>query len=164
MILEDLDLIGEDGGQRARCCCRTCSARWTDWGRKAELVFLLTTNRPGVLEPAACRRRGGSTRRSLPLPDEACRRRLFALYGKGLNLAAVELSALDSVAEELAGVHRGSCCRRAALLAAERGETADPLPITDDDLAQAMNELVCFGGELTQKLLGFKPFGFTRGN
>jgi hypothetical protein len=25
---------------------------------------------------------------------------------------------------------------------------------------QAMEELICFGGELTQKLLGYRPFGF----
>jgi hypothetical protein len=50
--------------------------------------------------------------------------------------------------------------RKALLLAAERGEDAEPL--RDDDVHQAMEELVCFGGELTQKLLGYRPFGFAR--
>jgi hypothetical protein len=52
--------------------------------------------------------------------------------------------------------------RKALLLAAERGEDAEPLPLRDDDVHQAMEELVCFGGELTQKLPGYRPFGFAR--
>ena len=42
------------------------------------------------------------------------------------------------------------------------GEEAEPMRLTDDDVHQAMEELVCFGGELTQKLLGYRPFGFGR--
>ena len=49
-----------------------------------------------------------------------------------------------------------------AAAAAERGEVSEPLPIHNEDVERAMDELICFGGELTQKLLGFRPFGFAR--
>jgi hypothetical protein len=41
-------------------------------------------------------------------------------------------------------------------MAAERGEISSPLRLQEADIANAVKELVCFGGELTQKLLGFK--------
>ena len=41
--------------------------------------------------------------------------------------------------------------------AAERGEEASPLRLTDADVQEALRELVAFGGELTQKLLGYRP-------
>lgn len=166
VILEDVDLIGEDrADNRCPVLLQDLLDEMDGLGPKAEVVFLLTTNRPEVLEPALSARPGRIDQAvELPLPDEACRRRLFVLYGKGLDLAAVELSRWIHKTQGASPAFIEELLRKAALLAAERGETADPLPITDDDLAQAMNELVCFGGELTQKLLGFKPFGFTRGN
>jgi hypothetical protein len=42
------------------------------------------------------------------------------------------------------------------LLAAERGEPSPPLRLTDGDLQDGLRELVYFGGELTQKLLGYR--------
>ena len=51
--------------------------------------------------------------------------------------------------------------RKAALMAAERGESASPLRIQDSDIAEAVKELVYFGGELTQKLLGYKSLPAT---
>ena len=44
----------------------------------------------------------------------------------------------------------------------DRDMCASPMRLTDDDVHRAMEELICFGGELTQKLLGYRPFGFAR--
>ena len=41
-------------------------------------------------------------------------------------------------------------------MAAERGATGEPLPVTEADVQTAVDELVLFGGELTQKLLGYR--------
>jgi hypothetical protein len=46
--------------------------------------------------------------------------------------------------------------RKAALMAAERGERADPLRLTTADFELAVRELVEFGGALTQHLLGYR--------
>jgi hypothetical protein len=46
--------------------------------------------------------------------------------------------------------------RKAALIASERGETSSPLRLLDEDVGNAVKELVYFGGAITQKLLGYK--------
>jgi hypothetical protein len=44
--------------------------------------------------------------------------------------------------------------------AAERGETSSPLRLHEWDMERALAELIYFGGDLTQKLLGYRTFGF----
>ena len=46
--------------------------------------------------------------------------------------------------------------RKAALMAAERGEKTDPLKLTTTDFAAAIRELIEFGGAITQHLLGYR--------
>lgn len=162
VILEDVDLIGEErSDNRCPVVLQELMNEMDGLGPRAEVIFLLTTNRPEVLEPALSARPGRIDQAiEFPLPDADCRRRLFLLYGHGLDLAAVELSRWIDRTQGASPAFIEELLRKAALMAAERGETAEPLPVTDDDLSRAMNELVCFGGELTQKLLGFLPFGF----
>ena len=50
----------------------------------ADLLFVLTTNRPDILEPALAARPGRIDQAiEVPPPDADCRRRLLELYGKG---------------------------------------------------------------------------------
>ena len=46
--------------------------------------------------------------------------------------------------------------RKAALMAAERGEKSDPMKLTNADFDDAIRELVEFGGSITQHLLGYR--------
>jgi hypothetical protein len=50
----------------------------------------------------------------------------------------------------------GELFRKAALMAAERGEQSDPLKLTTADFTAAIRELIEFGGALTQQLLGYR--------
>ena len=128
---------------------------------EADILFVLTTNRPEALEAALASRPGRIDQAiEFPLPDEECRRRLFTLYGKGLDLVGLDLSRWIERTQGVSPAFIEELLRKSALMAAERGETSDPLVLKDADVEQAMDELICFGGELTQKLLGFKPFGF----
>lgn len=53
----------------------------------ADLLFVLTTNRPDVLEPALAARPDRIDQAfEVPLPDADCRSRLLTLYGQGLSL------------------------------------------------------------------------------
>ena len=53
----------------------------------SDVVFLLTTNRPELLEPALAARPGRvDLAVEIPLPDEGCRQRLFELYTRGLEI------------------------------------------------------------------------------
>src|SRR5262249_47748669 len=92
VIMEDVDLIAE---QRDHNRCPTLSHELLDEmdgiGTKIDCIFLLTTNRPEILEPALAARPGRIDQAVyFPLPDEECRRRLFELYGKGLDLTQVD--------------------------------------------------------------------------
>jgi ATP-dependent 26S proteasome regulatory subunit len=130
-------------------------------GPKAECIFLLTTNRPEILEPALTARPGRIDQAiEFPLPDEDCRRRLFALYGRGLDLTAIEIDRWIDKTTNVSPAFIEELLRKAALMAAERGETSRPLRLQECDLERALNELVCLGGELTQKLLGYRSLGF----
>jgi ATP-dependent 26S proteasome regulatory subunit len=123
-------------------------------------VFLLTTNRPQVLEPALSARPGRVDQAvEFPLPDEDCRRRLFALYGRGLDLTGADLERWVARTERASPAFLEELLRRAVLMAAERGEQAEPPRVRDEDLEKALGELVYFGGEMTQKLLGFRSSG-----
>jgi ATP-dependent 26S proteasome regulatory subunit len=164
VLLEDVDLIAQNRNENSTpALLQELLDEMDGLGPKADVIFLLTTNRPEVLEPALSARPGRIDQAiEFPLPDEDGRRRLFGLYGRGLDLTALDL---DRWIAKTAGVSPAfieELLRKTALLAAERGEESEPMRLTDDDVHQAMEELICFGGELTQKLLGYRPFGFGR--
>jgi ATP-dependent 26S proteasome regulatory subunit len=118
-----------------------------------DVLFVLTTNRADLLEPALAARPGRvDLAVELPLPDPSGRRRLLELYGEGLGL---ELDDPDELIAELEGTSPAfirELLRRGALLAAEQAE--GPLRVTDRHLLIALAELREAGGELTQSLLG----------
>jgi hypothetical protein len=162
ILLEDVDLVAQEREQnRCPMVLHDLMDEMDGLGPKSDCIFLLTSNRPEVLEPALSARPGRIDQAvEFPLPDEHCRRRLLALYGEGLDLGRVDL---DRWVEKTHGVSPAfieELLRKAALMAAERGETAVPLPLQDGDIEQALRELIYFGGELTQKLLGYRPFGY----
>jgi len=157
VVLEDVDLIAKERSDNA---CPTVLHELLDemdgLGTKAECVFLLTTNRPEVLEPALSARPGRIDQAiEFPLPDASARRRLLQVYGRGLDLSGVQLEEWVRRTDGVSPAFIEELLRKAALMAAERGETAEPLGVTEADLQAAVNELVLFGGALTQRLLGY---------
>ena len=126
-------------------------------GSKADVIFLLTTNRPRILETALAARPGRVDQAVyFPLPDRDCRRRLFAHFAVGLDLSAVDVEPLLDRTDGASPAFIAELFRKAALMAAERGERSDPLAVTTADFAAAVRELVEFGGVLTQHLLGYR--------
>jgi ATP-dependent 26S proteasome regulatory subunit len=91
-----------------------------------------------------------------PLPDEECRRRLFDVYGRGLDLSRVDLDRWVAQTDGVSPAFIEELLRKAALTAAERGETNRPMQLSDGDIQNAIRDLVQFGGELTQRLLGYR--------
>lgn len=116
----------------------------------ADIIFVLTTNRAELLEPALASRPGRiDLAVELPLPDAASRRRLLEIYGEGL---ALEISRWDAVVEATEGTSPAfirELMRRAALLAAEAGGA-----VTEERLRSAVEELRHQSGRLTATLLG----------
>ena len=118
----------------------------------ADILFILTTNRPDILEPALAARPGRIDQAvEVPLPDADSRRRLFDLYGRGL---VMEVKDVDRFVRRMEGVSAAfirELLRRAALIAADDGAE---LVVRDHHVDEALHELIITGGALTRALLG----------
>jgi ATP-dependent 26S proteasome regulatory subunit len=125
-------------------------------GTTADIVFLLTTNRPAALEAALAGRPGRVDQAIyFPLPDLECRRRLFAQFGTGMDLRGVNTDDLLARTEGASPAFIKELFRRSALMAIERGAKGTPLPVRGTDFERALHELIETGGELTRNFLGF---------
>ncbi len=157
IILEDVDLIGTERHQQtvgANALLFELLNQMDGVGEDADILFVLTTNRPDHLEPALAARPGRiDLAIEVPLPDAECRRRLFELYGRGLRL---ELADPDAWVKRTRGVSPAfirELLRKAAVLAAEEDGDGE-LVVADRHLEEATAELLVAGGPLTQTLLG----------
>jgi hypothetical protein len=158
IVLEDVDLVAEER-ETNRCAAvlHGLLNQMDGIGERDQVTFLLTTNRPEALEPALAARPGRVDQAVFfPLPDEECRRRLFEVYGHGLDLTAIDLRRWIAQTDGVSPAFIEELLRKAALAAAERGEASRPLRLRDGDFQDAIRDLVQFGGELTQKLLGYR--------
>jgi ATP-dependent 26S proteasome regulatory subunit len=133
-------------------------------GDDADVIFLLTSNRPELLEPALAARPGRvDLAVEVPLPDAGSRRRLIELYGHGLAVR-VDGDDLDRLVQRLEGVSPAfirELLRKAALLAvlpadgSTDGDGASgEIVVEPRHLDQDIHELVLDGGDLTRRLLG----------
>ena len=117
----------------------------------ADLIFVLTTNRPEDLEPALASRPGRvDLAVELPLPDAGARRRLFDLYGRGLELDVEDWEPVVAATDGTSPAFIRELYRRATLAAAEAGEER----VTGARLRAAVGELKDRSGRLTASLLG----------
>lgn len=161
VILEDVDLVAEERTRRDAGCATPLLFELLNemdgLADDADVLFLLTTNRPEILEPALAARPGRIDQAfEVPLPDEACRRRLIELYGKGLELQAKNLERFIDRTKGASPAFIRELMRKAALFAADEGPA---IVVEDRHLDEALRELVIHGGELTKALLGFRVDG-----
>src|SRR5262249_40170560 len=98
IILEDVDLIGTERQHQtvgANALLFELLNQMDGLADDADLLFVLTTNRPDLLEPALAARPGRIDQAiEVPPPDADCRRRLLELYGRGLRAEGVDWDAL----------------------------------------------------------------------
>jgi ATP-dependent 26S proteasome regulatory subunit len=155
VVLEDVDLIAEERTREGACAALLFELlnQMDGLSDDADVIFLLTTNRPDILEPALASRPGRIDQAiEIPLPDRKCRRRLIELYSRGLTL---RLDALDLLIEKTEGVSAAfirELLRKAALYAAD--EMVDEPVVMDRHMNEALHELTVAGGDLTKSLLG----------
>lgn len=159
VVFEDVDLVAQERlkNQHGSVLHELLDAL-DGVGRKTECIILLTTNRPDILEHALAGRPGRVDQAILfPLPDADCRRRLLTLYGEGLRFDGVDAEVWVEKLDGVSAAFIEEWLRKAALLAAEDGQTTAPLRVTESHLEGSVRELVYFGGDLTQRLLGYRP-------
>ena len=158
VILEDVDLVAEERTRREAGCATPLLFELLNemdgLADDADVLFLLTTNRPDILEPALAARPGRIDQAfEIPLPNTACRRQLFELYGRGLNLRVHDRDRFIQRTKGASAAFIRELMRKAALFAADDNPQ---IIIEDRHLDEALHELVVQGGELTQSLLGFQ--------
>lgn len=168
VILEDVDLVAEERtrqGTGTNAVLFELLNQMDGLSEDADVLFILTTNRPELLEPALASRPGRVDEAiEIPVPDRDSRSRLLDLYGTGLNL---ELATREGVLDRTEGVSSAfikELLRKAALIAAdaEDADSTEELVVTDATIDQALFELVVDGGELTKAILGATPPPGTR--
>ena len=113
----------------------------------ADLLFLLTSNRPDVLEPALVARPGRvDLALEIPLPDATARARLLRLYANGIPYDEEHAVRLT---EGVSGAFIKELMRQVALRAALEGREAGAA-----DVAAALEDLRADRSALTRRLLG----------
>jgi hypothetical protein len=162
VVLEDVDLVAQDRNlpdTHAGALLFDLLNEMDGLADDVDVLFILSSNRPDLLEPALVARPGRIDQAiEFPLPDAEGRRRLLALYGRGLNVRAEDL---DDMVQRTAGTSPAfirELLRKAALLAAEETPgSGEAVALSDAHLPGALRAIVEEGGELTKRLLGVAP-------
>jgi ATP-dependent 26S proteasome regulatory subunit/ATP-dependent Clp protease adapter protein ClpS len=156
VVIEDVDLIARDRGEMDGPCEESMLNRLLNEmdGLKedADILFVLTTNRPEELEHALAGRPGRIDQAiEVPLPDAAGRNKLVWLYGKGLPLTEAVVDEAVRRTEGVSAAFIKELMRRIAQssIARDGGNTA-----TSADIDEALDDMLFAGGQLNVKLLG----------
>ena len=154
VVVEDVDLIAQERGlpgQQTSPILFDLLNQLDGLADDADVLFILTTNRPDILEPALAARPGRvDLVAELPIPDAAGRARLLELYARGLTLAGVDFARYVEKTDGASPAYIKELLRKAALLAAIGGSRS----VTPEHLDAAMKELEA-GGELAKRIVGF---------
>jgi ATP-dependent Clp protease adapter protein ClpS len=155
VVIEDVDLIATDREMMGPCEESMLNMLLNEMdGLKedADILFVLTTNRPEQLEGALADRPGRVDQAiEIPLPDDIGRRKLVQLYGKGLQL---DETLIDEAVRRTRGVSAAfikELMRRTAQAGIGRDGGAT---IGSADLDEALDDMLFASGKLNIKLLG----------
>ncbi|MGH3167134.1 MAG: AAA family ATPase [Trebonia sp.] len=161
VVVEDVDLIAEERTARPgqHPLLFQLLNEMEGLNSATDVVFILTTNRADLLEPALAARPGRvDLAAELPLPDAAARRALITLYQGNLVLD-VDLDAVIERTEGVTAAFLKELLRKAALLSAESDPDSPetPIRVTGEHLTAALEQLFDARSHLTRALLGGQP-------
>lgn len=162
VVLEDVDLVAEERGRHEQTgpLLFELLNEMDGLAPDTDVLFILSSNRPDLLEPALAARPGRIDQAiQFPLPDADGRRRLLTLYGQGLSLRMEDIEDMVRRTEGASPAFIRELLRKAALVAADQHQDSpeEPLVVSDDHLREALRDILAEGGELTKKLLGVAP-------
>jgi hypothetical protein len=157
VVLEDVDLVAEERsrGPASSPVLFDLLDAMDGAGPDADLLFLLTTNRADLLEPALAARPGRvDVAVEIALPDAPARERLLTLYGQNVPLALTEQDVRLAV-ERTDGVTASflkELIRRSVLESLR--EDPSLTAVTGTHLARALDDLLDSAQAVTRTLLG----------
>lgn len=156
VVIEDADLIARERTERDNACDEVMLNRLLNemdgLRERADVFFILTTNRPETLEPALASRPGRIDQTiEFPLPDEALRKKLIALYAKTLTLSE---SLADELARRTEGASPAFIKELLRRVAQHHLETSTAGAVRREQAEAALHEMLFSGGVLNTRLLG----------
>jgi ATP-dependent 26S proteasome regulatory subunit len=155
VVLEDIDLVGghRDGPARGPGALLARLLNEMDGlAAEARVLFVLTTNRPEVLEPALAARPGRIDQAiEIGLPDEPERERLVRRYAGAAQVAPAVAAATAKRIGRVSPAFIKELMRRSAQAMLERGGTA---AIESVDVEHAAADMLGVGGRLGARILG----------
>lgn len=157
VVLEDVDLVAHDRtfGPGTNSVLFDLLDAMDGAAADADILFLLTTNRADLLEPALAAQPGRvDVAVEFPLPDAEARARLVELYARGVPLL-LNTGEVRGVVERSEGVTASfirELLRRAVLEALD--EQSPLSKVTAAHLQRALDDLLANDQRVTRTLLG----------
>ena len=156
VVIEDADLIARERttmhGPGEEVLLNQLLNEMDGLQEDAEVLFILTTNRPDELEPALAARPGRIDQAiEFPLPDADSRRRLVELYGHRLDVTDAIRDEAVRRTEGMSAAFIKELMRRTAQYHLARDKSA---AVDSQDLDMALREMLFEGGQLNVKILG----------
>ncbi len=162
VVLEDVDLVAAERsmpGIGTNPLLFQLLNEMDGLAEDADVVFVLTTNRVDLLEPALAARPGRIDQAvEIRLPDSECRRRLLELYLHGVDHDD-ELDDIVNRTEGTTASFMKELCRRAVLEAAEARADGDgrALRLSGVHLEAALDDLLDHSPPVLRSSLGANP-------
>jgi len=156
VVIEDADLIARNRVSMADVCEEVLLNKLLNemdgLKQDAEILFVLTTNRPDALEPALAARPGRIDQTiEFPLPDADCRSALAKLYARNLEISDDLFELLVRKTDGSSGALIKELMRRVAQNALRRGGECE---IERADVDDALEELLFSASMLNVSVLG----------
>ena len=155
VVIEDVDLIGREREQMGVCEELSLNGLLNEMDglkQDADILFVLTTNRPEQLENALAGRPGRIDQAiEVPVPNDIGRRKLVELYGRDLPLGDDVVSEATQRTDGVSAAFIKELMRRVAQasIARDGGTTVE-----SNDISEALDDMLFAGGKLNVKLLG----------
>jgi hypothetical protein len=156
VVIEDADLIARNRTDLGSACEEVMLNRLLNeldgLRERADVFFVLTTNRPETLEPALASRPGRIDQAiEFPLPDEALRQRLVELYA---STVPVPPSLMIELARRTDGVSPAFIKELLRRVAQHHLDAESPGDVTAATAEAALHEMLFSGGVLNTRILG----------
>ncbi|MGD9720954.1 MAG: AAA family ATPase [Pirellulales bacterium] len=165
VIIEDVDLIARDRHDLGSACQESLLNKLLNEmdGLKgdAEILFVLTTNRPEALEAALASRPGRVDQAiEFPAPDETGRRKLVRLYSRAVEIPEAVVSGIVERTEGASAAFIKELMRRALQCHLAHSTTRT---IEFEDVENALEELLASSAWLNRRAIGFGEQGANGG-
>jgi hypothetical protein len=156
VVIEDVDLIARERTEMGSPCEEVLLNKLLNemdgLKEEADILFLLTTNRPAALEAALASRPGRIDQAiEFPLPDVNGREKLVRLYARGVDLGDEVVRTVVERTDRVSPAFIKELMRRSVQFHLEGNGSRR---IEWLDVERALDEMLFSGGSLNLKLLG----------